>query len=91
MPAHRMLVLMLTTMPLCFSGICASTPTTPLSRPWIPPGSSTPTLAFPQGPGVTGPDPAGLQLIVLATQSDLSTHSVTLERSFPSLSLSFPI
>ena len=87
----RMLVLMLTTMPLCFSSTCAQHRYHPTEQALDSPGSSTPTLAFPQGPGAIGADPAGFQLIILAAQSGLGTHSVTLERSFPSMSLSFPI
>ena len=83
-----MLVLMLTTIPLCFLSICAQHPYHPTEQALDPPRLQHP---LPQGPGVTGPGPAGLQLIVLAAQSGLSTHSITLERSFPSLSLSFPI
>lgn len=80
----RMLVLMLTTTPLCFVSVCAQHPYHPTEQALDSPRLQHPHPSLPTRSEVTGPDPAGLQLIVLAAQSGLSTHSITLERSFPS-------
>ena len=60
----RMLVLMLTTTPLCFVSVCAQHPYHPTEQALDSPRLQHPHPSLPTRSEVTGPDPAGLQLIV---------------------------